>query len=76
MIHCNIFLQEVELQGVMLDNLDAKVDDVNDQLENINMRLRKALENVWSCQHGMLHFSNSYYHRCERETNLLLILFY
>lgn len=38
--------KEVELQGVMLDNLDAKVDKVNDELENINIRMRKALENV------------------------------
>lgn len=33
----------------MLDNLDNKVDKVNDQLENINMRLLKALESV--CSH-------------------------
>lgn len=37
----------------MLDNLDKKVDDVNDQLENLNTRMRKALESVcvcsWSC---------------------------
>jgi len=38
--------KEAEQQGIMLDNLDAKVDRVNDQLENINIRLRKALESV------------------------------
>jgi len=38
--------KEAEMQGVMLDNLDNKVDKVNDQLENINIRLRKALESV------------------------------
>jgi len=38
--------KEAEQQGIMLDNLDAKVDRVNDQLENINVRLRKALESV------------------------------
>jgi len=38
--------KEAELQGVMLDNLDNKVDIVNDQLENINHRMRKALENL------------------------------
>lgn len=38
--------KEAEAQGVMLDNLDTKVDKVNDQLENINTRLLKALENV------------------------------
>jgi hypothetical protein len=38
--------QEAEAQGIMLDNLDSKVDKVNDQLENINIRLRKALESV------------------------------
>jgi len=38
--------KEAELQGVMLDNLDKKVDDVNDQLENLNSRMRKALESV------------------------------
>jgi len=38
--------KEAELQGVMLDNLDKKVDDVNDQLENLNMRMRKALDNI------------------------------
>jgi len=37
---------EVELQGVMLDNLDTKVDKVNDQLENLNERMRKALESI------------------------------
>jgi len=38
--------KEAEHQGVMLDNLDAHVDKVNDDLENINIRLRKALESV------------------------------
>lgn len=38
--------KEAEAQGVMLDDLDNKVDKVNDQLENINIRLRKALESV------------------------------
>jgi len=38
--------KEAELQGVMMDNLDKKVDDVNDQLENLNMRMRKAIENI------------------------------
>jgi len=38
--------KEAEAQGIMLDNLDNKVDKVNDQLENINIRLRKALESV------------------------------
>jgi len=38
--------KEAEQQGVMLDDLDIKVDKVNDQLENINIRLRKALEGV------------------------------
>jgi len=38
--------KEAERQGVMLDNLEIKVDKVNDDLENINIRLRKALENV------------------------------
>jgi len=38
--------KEAELQGVMLDKLDGKVDDVNDQLENLNVRMRKALESV------------------------------
>jgi SYP7 family syntaxin len=38
--------KEAERQGVMLDNLEVKVDKVNDELENINVRLRKALENV------------------------------
>jgi len=38
--------KEVAKQGVMLDDLDVKVDKVNDELENINIRLRKALESV------------------------------
>lgn len=38
--------KEVSKQGVMLDDLDVKVDRVNDELENINIRLRKALDNV------------------------------
>jgi SYP7 family syntaxin len=38
--------KEAEQQGIMLDNLDKKVDDVNDQLENLNTRMRKALENI------------------------------
>jgi len=38
--------KEAEVQGVMLDNLEVKVDKVNDDLENINIRLRKALESV------------------------------
>lgn len=38
--------KEADLQGVMMDNLDSKVDKVNDQLENLNTRLRKALESV------------------------------
>jgi len=38
--------KEAESQGVMLDNLDKKVDDVNDQLENLNVRMRKALESI------------------------------
>jgi len=38
--------KEAEAQGIMLDNLDKKVDDVNDQLENLNIRMRKALESI------------------------------
>jgi len=38
--------KEAELQGVMLDDLDRKVDKVNDQLENINIRLLKTLESI------------------------------
>lgn len=38
--------KEAEMQGIMLDNLDKKVDIVNDQLENLNTRMRKALENI------------------------------
>jgi t-SNARE complex subunit (syntaxin) len=38
--------KEAEAQGIMLDNLDKKVDDVNDQLENLNERMRKALESI------------------------------
>lgn len=38
--------KEAETQGVMLENLEVRVDKVNDELENINLRLRKALENV------------------------------
>jgi len=38
--------KEAELQGVMLDKLGDKVDVVNDQLESLNTRLRKALESV------------------------------
>lgn len=38
--------KEAEQQGIMLDNLDKKVDDVNDQLENLNTRMRKALESI------------------------------
>jgi len=42
----NAMGNEINKQGIMLDDLDAKVDKVNDELENINVRLRKALENV------------------------------
>lgn len=38
--------KEADKQGVMLEDLDIKVDKVNDELENINIRLRKALESV------------------------------
>jgi len=38
--------KEATAQGIMLENLDSKVDKVNDQLENLNERLRKALESV------------------------------
>jgi len=38
--------KEATAQGEMLDNLDKKVDDVNDQLENLNTRMRKALESI------------------------------
>jgi len=38
--------KEAELQGVMLEDLDRKVDHANDQLENINMRLLKTLESI------------------------------
>lgn len=38
--------KEAANQGIMLDNLDKKVDDVNDQLENLNTRMRKALESI------------------------------
>jgi hypothetical protein len=38
--------KEISKQGVMLDDLDIKVDRVNDELENINIRLRKALDSV------------------------------
>ncbi len=31
----------------MLDDLDTKVDKVNIELENINIRLKKALDNVF-----------------------------
>jgi len=37
---------EIGKQSTMLDDLDNKVDKVNDELENINVRLRKALESV------------------------------
>lgn len=35
-----------QAQGIALDDLENKVDKVNDELENINTRLRKALESV------------------------------
>jgi len=35
-----------EQQGVMMDDLDTKVEKVNDQLENLNTRMRKALESI------------------------------
>jgi len=38
--------KEANRQTGMLDDLDSKVDRVNIQLENINIRLRKALDNV------------------------------
>jgi len=38
--------KEANNQSIMLDNLDKKVDDVNDQLENLNSRMRKALESI------------------------------
>jgi len=38
--------KEAEAQGVMMDDLDNKVDKVNDELENLNTRMRKALESV------------------------------
>lgn len=38
--------KEADRQTIMLDDLDGKVNKVNDQLENINIRLRKALESV------------------------------
>jgi uncharacterized coiled-coil DUF342 family protein len=38
--------KEINKQGVMLDDLDVKVDKVNDELENINLRLRKALDSI------------------------------
>jgi len=38
--------KEAERQGVMLEDLEIKVDKVNDELENINIRLRKALESI------------------------------
>jgi len=38
--------KEINKQGIMLDDLDVKVDKVNDELENINIRLRKALDSV------------------------------
>jgi len=38
--------KEAEAQGVMMDALDSKVDKVNDELENLNTRMRKALESI------------------------------
>jgi len=37
---------EIGKHSTMLDDLDLKVDKVNDELENINIRLRKALDSV------------------------------
>jgi len=38
--------KEAEIQGDLLENLDTKVDRVNAQLENINVRLAKALKSA------------------------------
>lgn len=38
--------KEAEKQGIMMDELDTKVEKVNDQLENINARLKKVLKSV------------------------------
>jgi len=38
--------KEAELHGVMLDELNIHVDKVNDQLENINIRLKKTLDSI------------------------------
>jgi len=38
--------REIELQGVMINELDGKVDETNAQLNNLNRRLKKTLEKV------------------------------
>lgn len=73
-LNCNTnTYQEVESQGVMLDNLDVKVDKVNDQLENVNLRLKKVLDNVCLLPHLLLA---NFCCRCGKRIALLLILFF
>jgi len=40
--------REAELQGEMLETLEAKTDKINVELDNINIRLKKALQSVRS----------------------------
>jgi len=38
--------KEATTQGIMMDNLEIKVNKANDDLENLNERLRKVLESI------------------------------
>jgi len=38
--------KEIEMQGMMIDELDHKVEKTNAKLINLNKRLKKTLESV------------------------------
>jgi len=48
--------KEVELQGVMMDQLEQHVDNANAKLHNLNGRLKEQLNKYRSCDRFVLDF--------------------
>lgn len=42
-----LIMQEIEMQGVMINELDKKMDDTTAQLNNLNRRLKNTLQKVF-----------------------------
>jgi len=46
----------LDKQTEMIDNLNTKAEKVQDQMENLNVRLKKQLSNVRSCDRFIIDF--------------------